>query len=259
MFKSIPQAKTWIPSSCNTETILLNCGQEKTLSSILNTIYHLYASEKGKSRWGDKTPKNLHSIDAILSLYPNAKIVIVVRDCRDVALSLNKAEFSRASFITSSIRWQKDVNHTIKAIKKYSSNIFILKYEDLLTTPKKTLRQLLSFCELSEDPLLLERYSRHDDDVTHTKSSLYMKPISKDNLGKWKKNLSSSDIQDIEALAKAGLTYFNYPLVNSNAEISRSKIISSKVIDFIRLSKNRKNLENYLSFIYILIKFLSRR
>jgi hypothetical protein len=258
MLRMLPQVRDWIPVNCNTDYVMSHCGQEITLATVLDAVYHSYAAEKGKIVWGDKTPKNLHSIDAILSLYPEARIVIVVRDCRDVALSLSKAEFSHASYISSSIRWQSDVEFAIKAIEKYSNNVFVLKYEDLLSAPDDSLKVLMDFCGLREEPKLLERYATHDDDVVHTKSSLYMKPVSKNNLAKWKKSMSDSDIRDIEALAKEGLEYFDYPVVNPNANILSVRGFLIRVADFIRLSLNRKNLENYFALIGIWMKFVFR-
>lgn len=258
MLRMIPQVKDWMPASCNPEEILADCGQKVTLAAVLDSIYHLYAIEKGKRVWGDKTPKNLHSIDAILRLYPNAKIVVVVRDCRDVALSLRKAEFSNVSYVSSAIRWQNDVDLAIKAMKRHADCVKVVKYEDLLSAPEETLKMLLGFCGLREEPKLLERYATHDDDVVHTKSSLYMKPVSKNNIAKWKTSMPDGDVRNIEALAKEGLAYLGYPVVNSNATISPARVLWVRLYDFALLSKNKKNLESYIALTRILRNALFR-
>jgi Sulfotransferase family len=258
MLRLIPQVKDWMPASCSPDEILAHCGQEITLAAVLDSIYHLYAIEKGKTIWGDKTPKNLYSIDAIFALYPNAKVVIVVRDCRDVALSLRKADFSKASYISSAIRWQNDTDLAITAMGRHADHVKLVKYEDLLSAPEETLKILLGFCGLREEPKLLERYATHDDDVVHTKSSLYMKPVSENNLAKWKTSMPDRDIRNIEALSKKGLAYFGYPVVNSNATISPARVLWVRFYDFAHLSKNKKNLENYVALIRIFLKTLFR-
>src|SRR3546814_7640869 len=45
------------------------------------------SSDLGKPRWGDKTPFYTPDIDIIRRVFPDAKIVHLVRDGRDVVLS----------------------------------------------------------------------------------------------------------------------------------------------------------------------------
>jgi protein-tyrosine sulfotransferase len=46
-----------------------------------------YARSKGKERWAEKTPDNILYIDFLLELFPDAKVLWLVRDGLDVALS----------------------------------------------------------------------------------------------------------------------------------------------------------------------------
>ena len=49
-----------------------------------------YAAKHGKPRWADKTPHYVHHIDHLLRVWPGARFVVLVRDGRDVALSLRR-------------------------------------------------------------------------------------------------------------------------------------------------------------------------
>lgn len=255
----IPQLKDWLPSICHSKKLLEDNPDIKTVIDAINEIFNCYANLKGKKRWGDKTPKNLYGIDQILKYFPNAKIIIIIRDCRDVAMSLNKAEFSKVSFITAARRWHRDAEITIKMITKYPDKIYLLKYEDLLEDPNGTIKSVLRYCNLSDDPEIIDRYTHHDDDVVHTKSLLYMKPVSKDNLNKWKKEMSVRDIEECEAISGHTLRYFGYETVIKNPQLSKVKILHQSFKDVLQLISNKKNMENYYAYIFILLNKLSFR
>src|SRR3546814_17783449 len=53
----------------------------------VDAIFRCYADAQGKPRWGDKTPFYTPDIDIIRRVFPDAKIVHLVRDGRDVVLS----------------------------------------------------------------------------------------------------------------------------------------------------------------------------
>lgn len=261
--RSLPQVKDWLPKHICAEK-LMGCKEElNTLSDFLDALFSYYAQTKGKLRWGDKSPKNLHAIDEIMDLFPSAKIVIMMRDCRDVAMSLSRAEFSRVSYISAAKRWQLDADIAIQNIQKNSDQIYFLKYEDLLEDPDKIIKSLLDFLNLSEYPEILKIYAGHEDDVTHTKSLLYMKPIQKDNIYKWKKYMSDQEVTDCEAIAKVGMEYFGYEVLSKTPTISRVKVFIQSVKDVTKLIRNNNNMENYyvygkLSFKRIFQKFVNR-
>ena len=54
----------------------------------VRTVFELYAEGKGKSRWGDKTPGYARHMPSIERALPEARFVHLIRDGRDVALSV---------------------------------------------------------------------------------------------------------------------------------------------------------------------------
>jgi hypothetical protein len=65
-----------------------------TTSAGIRSFYNLYAQKQGKSRSGDKTPLYALEMPAIHSLLPEVRFIHIIRDGRDVALSLRKMWFS---------------------------------------------------------------------------------------------------------------------------------------------------------------------
>src|SRR5881394_462023 len=64
------------------------------LATGVRVFYRLYAARFGKVRWGDKTPPYLGHLAAIERLLPEARFVHLIRDGRDVAVSLEPLWFA---------------------------------------------------------------------------------------------------------------------------------------------------------------------
>lgn len=104
-----------------------------------------------KRRWVEKTPRHILHIGKILKWQPNAKIILIIKDGRDVAYSIQKRTDSLEGGIK---RWVEDN----LAGKKYwgDPNVHVMKYEDLITDFETTITGVLSFlneeyeCEMKD-------------------------------------------------------------------------------------------------------------
>ena len=65
-----------------------------------------YARSRGKTRWADKSPRYALHIPFLLQVFPDAQIVHVIRDGRDVAVSHRK-RFGYWSSVKSSVKWPR--------------------------------------------------------------------------------------------------------------------------------------------------------
>jgi len=94
----------------------------------------------GKRHWVEKTPKHIYYIEKILKLVPNARIVLIIRDGRDVALSI-KARTKK--FEEGIRRWIKDN----KAGQQFWDHprLLKIKYEDIIEDFQKTISLILNF------------------------------------------------------------------------------------------------------------------
>ena len=58
-----------------------------TTGEAIAAVYEAYAAERGKPRWGDKTPLYMQHLPLLEQLFPGARFVHLIRDGRDAALS----------------------------------------------------------------------------------------------------------------------------------------------------------------------------
>jgi hypothetical protein len=115
--------------------------------------FERWAIAHGKRRWAEKTPKHILRIDYILRHRPDAKILLIIRDGRDVACSLQRRHGSLEFGIR---RWVEQ--NTVG--KKYweHPNVHVVRYESLLTDFEKTMKNILAFLGEEYEPAVQEYY-----------------------------------------------------------------------------------------------------
>lgn len=120
-----------------------NFLEKKNIKSILKRFDLLTIYYK-KNRWLEKTPKHVRSIATIKNFFPTAKFIYLLRDGRDVSISIKKRT---GDIIAAAKRWRDD-NLMAEAFLE-DENLIRIKYEELVSTPEETLKEIFAF--LSED------------------------------------------------------------------------------------------------------------
>ena len=106
----------------------------------------------------DKNPNNFLHIGLIKRLYPKAKIVNVVRDPLDNAVSVFKQFFAQGHEYSYSMPgivfyWQGYLTLMKHWEALFPGQIYHLDYEALVTSPEAEIGNLLRYCELTPEPL----------------------------------------------------------------------------------------------------------
>ncbi|SFC29711.1 tetratricopeptide repeat-containing sulfotransferase family protein [Pseudoalteromonas denitrificans] len=156
----------------------------------------------------DKNPNNYLHIGLIKKLFPNAKIINVIRNPLDNALSVFKQYFYNGHDYSYSIKniihyWQGYIVLMLHWKKLFGSEIMHLSYEQLTQEPEAEIRRILKYCELGFEPQCLTFYN--SDRIVLTPSVSQVKqPINNRSVGSWKKyqNQMSPFISDFKDLIK---------------------------------------------------------
>lgn len=163
----------------------------------------------GKQRIVEKTPHNVLAMDVLGRLFPQARFVHVIRDGRDVCCSLVRMDWRDASgqrvWYTTSIRnaakYWRDVVKTARAQARlpYLQGRYIeVRYESLVTDPKRTLRVVLDFIgEPWEDQVLDDhlRASLVSNEVRESSTEQVKSKLSEKAIGRWEKEMSPEDLK----------------------------------------------------------------
>lgn len=127
------------------------------------TFYRLYAQRFDKPRYGDKTPTYYRYINTITATLPEAHFIHIIRDGRDVALSVRDMWFSPGKDVeTLATHWRDGIVQA-RTLAKATSHYHELHYEQLIAHPRRELEKICRFIGLEYAPDM-ERYHERAPD-----------------------------------------------------------------------------------------------
>ena len=130
-----------------------------TAGGALRSFYEAYAERVGKPRWGEKTPIYVKSMRKIESALPEARFVHVIRDGRDVALSIRDRATKEHPIERIAERWVRRITRAREQAKRLA-HYKEIRYESLILETEPTLREVLEFLEFPWDDGILD-YHQH--------------------------------------------------------------------------------------------------
>lgn len=189
----------------------LHADGRHSMPAIISGLFEKNAQGEGKVRWGDKTPYYVMHLPILLEWFPNAQIVHLIRDGRDVTLSLfgRQHDFYVYNAYFAAEYWESYVEKGRALGRQLTSSQYLeLRYEDLLDQPDSTMKTLCDF--------LGEEYSVELFDVEAVddpgKTPLVHQPLQADNAGKWRSKMTSAQIRAFESVSGKTLREFGYEL-----------------------------------------------
>jgi len=190
--------------------------KKRELKSFLKISRNLFKFNKdtlmsNKHRWVEKTPKHIRSIGKILKYVPNAKIIIMLRDGRDVVCSIKERTGSIEEGLN---RWIKDNEAALPFLGH--PQVKVVKYEEFAKNPESVMRDVLSFLnEEYEDEIF--NTDKVNWKFTNVQMSTHIsrrvdqlkKPIY-DGSGRWKKEMTEQEKDLFLSRAKDLMVRFGY-------------------------------------------------
>ncbi len=171
----------------------------------VRAVYRAYAGQQGKLRYGDKTPIYVLHLPLIASLLPEAAFVHVVRDGRNVALSLLDAGWGPQRWEDAALHWKLQVERGRAAGQALGTSRYReLRYEDLLEDPEGEARSLCRFLDLEFDDAMLRYFEGaasllSAEPYPHEHENLRLPPTK--GLRDWRGAVPAREVTQFEALA----------------------------------------------------------
>jgi hypothetical protein len=187
-----------------------------TLAELLDRLFRAEIRSTGKPRWGDKTPAYLFFVHNIVRHFPDARVVAIVRDPRDVYVSLKRYDW--AGRTTWSIggylakcgnlvqRWSREVG---------PDQFIVVRYEDLVLDTEPTLRRLCAWLDLAFDERMLSFFEQADENVQEWEFEIgahekLRRPVDPADVARWRTEGPETEIAEIEALTRDVLAHHHY-------------------------------------------------
>jgi hypothetical protein len=197
----------------------------------LRAFYSAYAERVGKPRWGEKTPIYVKSMRKIERALPEARFVHVIRDGRDVALSIRDRAVKEHPIDRIAERWVRRITRAREQAERLS-HYEEVRYESLILETRPTLERVCRHFRLPWDDALLD-YHEHSagrleemkrelpEDgrrttlsvdrrmATHARTT--ERPDPK-RVSRWREGMDRADREACESIAGPLLTELGYPV-----------------------------------------------
>ncbi len=199
--------------------------------SLLSGLFTCYQEITGCRIVGDKTPSYITHLPLLARALPQAKFVHILRDPRDYALSMRAAWNKNA--LRAVARWKDGVRKCRRDARELGVAYNEVKYEDLLRDPRQTLSGLCRFLGIAftEEMLTLAQPSEMLGDARGAST------IVRDNVEKWRQQLSEQELKAIESIAGQLMLELGYAPVFAPGDrnLTRLEDYSARTADAINL------------------------
>jgi hypothetical protein len=199
-------------------------GECRNGGDFIRIIMDEIAQNQNCARWAVYDPDNVLHIPRIKADIPGALFIHIVRDGRDIALSLKKMggftpfpwRRSARGLRETALYWEWMVRRGRLYGSQIPADYVEVRYEDLVGDPRKTLAALGQFLDhdLDYDRIRSTGLGR----LQESNSSFRQEEEQTHPVNRWKQKLSRSDVAAIEALVGVCLKESGYPLVTSGEE-----------------------------------------
>ena len=184
-----------------------------TAEDFLSALMDELARKQGKRRWAEKTPGNIAHIDRIWKAWPDAQVVHILRDPRDIFASLVEAKKwdSAAEFAD---RWVATVGRNerlLAELRPGAQSYLAIHYENLIATPEPVMRRVIAFLDEKWEPQVASFQGRQEDfdkvlqatGKASTTLERLKEPLTGERVGIWPQILSAAQLDAIEQAVAA--------------------------------------------------------
>jgi len=136
--------------------VLQRCGGDLRAPRVFRAILELFAEAHGKRWCGEKSPLHRKFVRDLARNFPEAKILHILRDGRDVAASLMSVPWWSGSLAQAASFWLDAVNDLEELDAALPDQFLVVSYRSLVTQPAATLGQVMCFLGLDLEPAQLD-------------------------------------------------------------------------------------------------------
>ncbi len=202
-------------------------NQAATYQELVSGLYSLHAQKANKSLAGEKTPDYLRRLDVLHGLFPAAKLIHLLRDGRDVALSLRQwakpdkgpgriALWNEQPIAVCALWWRWLVIAARKqAAQLPPASYCEIHYNHLVHDPAESMRSLCQFLQLDYSDQMIDYHrGKTKSNGSLSAKSAWLAPQS--GLRNWKTDMASDELELFEALAGDALVEFGFEIANTS-------------------------------------------
>lgn len=152
----------------------------------------------GAVDWISKEPSYGRHLDDLHRMIPDCRVVVMVRDGGDVALSMSRRGWEEGDVRRCIDRWRAFAAQALAAFQCVpAENVLRVRYESMVDNPRSTLRDVLAF------------YGVDDPDARLAATAIEAPKVG--NYGKWKGEFAPPDVRYFEERCGELMKRLGYP------------------------------------------------
>ena len=189
---------------------------------VLEALMRAWLETQGKRRWGEKSPHHTFEWRVIADAFPTARVIHLIRDGRDVAVSWKKAPFGPRDYDTLARQWVAYIDAGAACRQALDPERFLeVRYEDLLKDTESVTRRIADFLSTTYHPDMVAFHEKQSDYPTDPRNrGNLLRPVISHNAGKWKTEMSATELRHFEAVAGPTLERSGYDKALENARLT---------------------------------------
>jgi len=188
----------------------------RTYGRLFGLLEEQVAGRSGKPRWGDKSLELERYTERILSDFPQARILHMIRDPRDrLASVLTRWRVRRGDVGVGTAAWLWSARLARGHVAAHPDNYMAVRYEWLAHSPEAAMQQVCAFIgePYDEGMLTMAGGGRFRDNGSNSSyGARAAGVIATDSIGKYKEVLGARQIAFIQAAAAPELVEYGYEL-----------------------------------------------
>jgi hypothetical protein len=197
------------------EKIMSEC---RNGGDFLRIVMSEIATRQGVKRWADNTPEHLLFLRRIKETIPDALIIHIIRDGRDVALSSDKQGYVKrlpwdrtASKMAAGLYWEWMVDKGRREGRNFGDDYMEVHFEDLVREPRETLHRLGKFIQQDLD---YDRISQGGIGSVRDPNTSFGAGAEEgfNPVGRWRTGYSAEEVAIFEGLVGRTLKETGYDL-----------------------------------------------
>jgi hypothetical protein len=201
------------------ERVRARLSERMPIGVAIGTVYSVYAAERGKRRWGDKTPMYMQNLRLLERLFPDALFVHLIRDGRDAAMSflsmpkglVTETWMHPQTPAGFACQWRTEVDAARRLGRRVGSERYLeVRYEDLVQDAESALRRICDFARLPYEAEMINYTGDVDVSTKPHQQSLKRPPTP--GLRNWRTQMSPEDVGAFEQVAGDVLAELGYEM-----------------------------------------------
>jgi len=187
-----------------------------TTGEAIAAVFEAYAAERGKPRWGDKTPLYMQHLPLLERLFPTARFVHLIRDGRDAAVSFLSVPrgimtegwgYPRDAAGFAAL-WATEMRDARTLGRRLGGRYLELRYEALVADPAGSLAEVCGFAALEYEDAMLGYVGQTDSARKEHQQRLNEPP--RVGVRDWRTEMSEDDRRAFERVAGDLLSELGY-------------------------------------------------